>query len=104
MMSCGAATTFSAAVWQHSETQRLPVVNVLVFTLCQGCQLWRMHSRWGMLMCSPSICDQTPLRHIVGVKYATPRALLMEEVGVVTSVGVLLQHSNWQHTDSSGMF
>ncbi len=50
-----------------------------------GCELWGMHSRRGEAQktrVALQFIYDTYLRHICGVKYATPCAMLLEELGL----------------------
>ncbi len=82
LLGCSTAAAFSAAVWQRSQPQTLPV---LVPSLHYGCELWGMHSPSGAANSArtalQSLYDRY-LRHICGVKYATPSAMLLEELGL----------------------
>ena len=50
-------------------------------SLHYGCELWGMHTPRGEAQTLQSIYDRY-LRHICGVKYATPSAMLLEELGL----------------------
>ncbi len=86
-----AAGSWAVVQQRHSQLQCGNAVNlklfllqsILVPSLHYGCELWRMHAPLARqiereLLCSPSMTD----RHIRGVKYATPSAMLLEELGL----------------------
>ncbi len=74
--------------------------NILVPSLHYGCELWGMHTPCGVAqkarVALQSIYDRY-LRHICGVKYATPSAMLLEELGLSP-----LQVFWWRQTPESG--
>ena len=78
---------------RHSQLQCGNTVNPKLFllqsilapSLHYGCELWGMHTPRGEAqkarVALQSIYDRY-LRHICGVKYATPSAMLLEELGL----------------------
>jgi len=78
---------------RHSQLQCGNTVNLKLFllqgilapSLHYGCELWGMHTPCGEAqkarVALQSVYDRY-LRHICGVKYATPSAMLLEELGL----------------------
>ena len=83
LLGCSTAEAFSAAVWQHGQPQTLPVIKHP--GTVSALRLWGMHSSCGASnrarTALKSIYDRY-LRHICGVKYTTPSAMLLEELGL----------------------
>ncbi len=88
-----AAGSWAVVQQRHSQLQCGNTVNlklfllqgILVPSLHYGCELWGMHTPRGAAqrarVALQSIYDRY-LRHICGVKYATPSAMLLEELGL----------------------
>jgi len=88
-----AAGSWAVVQQRHSQLQCGSTVNlklfllqgILVPSLHYGCELWGMHTPRGAAqrarVALQSIYDRY-LRHICGVKYATPSAMLLEELGL----------------------
>ncbi len=88
-----AAGSWAVVQQRHSQLQCGNTVNlklfllrsILVPSLHYGCELWGMHSPSGATnrarTALQSLYDRY-LRHICGVKYATPSAMLLEELGL----------------------
>ncbi len=88
-----AAGSWAVVQQRHSQLQCGNAVNlkpfllqsILVPSLHYGCELWGMHSPSGAAnrarTALQSLYDRY-LRHICGVKYATPSAMLLEELGL----------------------
>ena len=88
-----AAGSWAVVQQRHSQLQCGNTVNLKLFllqgilapSLHYGCELWGMHTPRGAAqqarVALQSIYDRY-LRHICGVKYATPSAMLLEELGL----------------------
>ena len=88
-----AAGSWAVVQQRHSQLQCGNTVNLKLFllqgilapSLHYGCELWGMHTPRGEAQKAraalQSIYDRY-LRHICGVKYATPSAMLLEESGL----------------------
>ncbi|DBA96670.1 TPA: hypothetical protein ACH3X1_016740 [Trebouxia sp. C0004] len=99
-----AAGSWAVVQQRHSQLQCGSTVNlklfllqsILVPSLHYGCELWGMHTPCGEAqkarVALQSIYDRH-LRHVCGVKYATPSAMLLEELGLSP-----LQIYWWQQT------
>ncbi|DBA74355.1 TPA: hypothetical protein ACH3X1_011128 [Trebouxia sp. C0004] len=99
-----AAGSWAVVQQRHSQLQYGSTVNlklfllqsILVPSLHYDCELWGMHTPHGEAQKArvtfQSIYDRH-LRHICGVKYATPNAMLLEELGLLP-----LQVFWWQQT------
>ncbi len=85
------ACSWAVVQQRHSQLQCGNTVNLKLFlqqgilapSLHYGCELWGMHTPRGEAQKAraalQSIYDRY-LRHICGVKYATPSAMLLEEL------------------------
>ena len=88
-----AAGSWAVEQQRHSQLQCGNTVNLKLFplpgnlvpSLHYGCELWGMHTPRGEAqkarVALQSIYDRY-LRHICGVKFATPSAMLLEELGL----------------------
>ena len=88
-----AAGSWAVVQQRHSQLQCGKAVNlkflllqsILVPSLHYGCESWGMHSPSGAAnrarTALQSLYDRY-LRHICGVKYTTPNAMLLEELGL----------------------
>ncbi len=88
-----AAGSWAVVQQRHSQLQCGNTVNLKLFllqgilapSLHYGCELWGMHTPHGepqkARVALQSIYDRY-LRHICGVKYATPNVMLLEELGL----------------------
>ena len=92
LLGCGTAEAFSVVVWQHMCTINLKLFllqNIFVASLYYG-ELRDMHNPCGKAqkarVALQSIYDRY-LRHICGVKYATPSA---SGVRIVATAGFLV--------------
>jgi len=86
------AGSWAVVQQRHSQLQCGNTVNlknfllqsIVVPSLHYGCELWGMHTPCGVAqkarVALQSIYDRY-LRHICGVKYATPSAMFLEELG-----------------------
>ena len=104
-----AAGSWTVVQQRHSQLQCGNTINLKLFLLQNilvpsqhyGCGLWGMHNPRGVAqkarVALQSIYDRY-LRHICGVKYATPSAMLLEELGLSP-----LQVFWWRQTPESSM-